>query len=102
MVDSGFVFRKSTAKDVIFFSCFMHIVPRVRCVFSSELLGGALVCALAREGLMGDALRHSVVKAMAKLQVLQTVKNVSIFLLILNAHLCEFFFLFFFLCRSTL
>lgn len=51
---------------------------------------------------MGEALRYAVVKAMAKLQVLQIAENVWILLLIFNTHLCEFFFLFFFLCRSTL
>lgn len=55
-----------------------------------------LVPALARKGLMGEALRHAVVKAMAKLQVLQIARNVWIFLLIFNTHLCEIFFLFFF------
>lgn len=63
---------------------------------------GELVPALAREGLMGEALRHAVVKAMAKLQVLQIARNVWIFLLLFNTHLSEIFFLFFFLCRSTL
>lgn len=74
----------------------MHVLPCVQYVFSSELLGVALVCALARKGLMGEALKLAVVKAMTKLQILQIAKNVWIFLLIFSTHLCEIFFLFFF------
>lgn len=63
-------------------------------IFSSELLRGALDCALAMEALMGEV-RCAVVNAVAKLLVLQIAKNVWLFLLIFSAHLCDIIFLFF-------
>lgn len=47
---------------------------------------------------MGEALKLAVVEAITKLQILQIAKNVWIFLLIFNTHLCiKIFFPFFFM-----